>query len=194
MTNERVGRRVTEIGRDRSVNDPRLCSIHLEAQPRRADYRRAREALLGGCGQNTLAASRDQLAELQSQRNLPPESQATITPLHFWLLDKEAVYHLKVGLNTIGRMPDNDVAILDSSVSRRHCAIVIHASRGCELYDTASKNGTFVNGHRINTPTTLKAGDEIRLCDRQLVFLTDTREKPPLPASQDSGERTHVEI
>lgn len=175
------------------MNDPRLCSIHLEAQPRRAEYRRAREALLGGCGQHTLAATRDLLADLQSHRNSSPENQATVTPQHFWLLDKEAVYHLKVGLNTIGRMPDNDVAILDSSVSRRHCAIVIHASRGCELYDTASKNGTFVNGQRITVPTALKAGDEIRLCDRQLVFLSDVRDKPPARAEQDSGERTHIE-
>jgi pSer/pThr/pTyr-binding forkhead associated (FHA) protein len=148
---------------------------------------------LGGCGQNTLAADRDQLAELRSHRNLPPENQATVTPLHYWLLDKEAVYHLKVGLNTIGRMPDNDVAILDSSVSRRHCAIVIHASRGCELYDTASKNGTFVNGQRVSAPTSLKAGDEIRLCDRQLVFLSDSRGQPPAPPEDDANERTHVE-
>lgn len=175
------------------MNDPRLCSIHLEAQPRRAEYRRARELLLGGCGQNTLAATREQLAELHSQHGLPPESQATIAPRRYWLLDKEAVYHLKVGLNTVGRLPDNDVAILDSSVSRRHCAIVIHTSRGCELYDTASKNGTFVNGQRITAPTTLKAGDEIRLCDRQLVFLSDGRDKPPVSAEQDSGERTYVE-
>jgi pSer/pThr/pTyr-binding forkhead associated (FHA) protein len=35
----------------------------------------------------------------------------------------------------------------------------------------ASKNGTLVNGHKINGPTRLKPGDRITLCSRQLVFL-----------------------
>lgn len=175
------------------MTDPRLCSIHLEALPRRQEYRRAREALLGSCGQRTLAVDREQLAELRSRQSSPSEHQLTVIPAHYWLLDKESVYHLKVGLNTIGRMPDNDVAILDSSISRRHCAIVIHASRGCELYDTASKNGTFVNGQRISSPTLLRAGDEIRLCDRQLVFLSDAHDGPPRAVAPDANERTHVE-
>jgi hypothetical protein len=30
--------------------------------------------------------------------------------------------------------------------------ILVHATSGCELHDTASTNGTFVNGHRIHDP------------------------------------------
>jgi pSer/pThr/pTyr-binding forkhead associated (FHA) protein len=70
-------------------------------------------------------------------------------------------------------MPDNDVVMADGSVSRRHCAIVLHASRGCEIHDTASKNGTYLNGKRILGPTRLVAGDEIRMSDHTIVFQSD---------------------
>src|SRR4029077_10818301 len=72
--------------------------------------------------------------------------------LQFWLLDKEFVYPPRIGLNTIGRSPENDVVVKDGYVSRRHCAILVHAGDGCELHDTASKNGTFINGRKLGGP------------------------------------------
>ena len=89
-----------------------------------------------------------------------------------WLMEKAAVYPLKVGVNTIGRLPDNDVVIQGPYVSRRHCAILVHAEDGCELYDIASKNGTFLNGLKLSGPTQLASGDEIRMCDRQFIFMS----------------------
>jgi pSer/pThr/pTyr-binding forkhead associated (FHA) protein len=71
----------------------------------------------------------------------------------------------------VGRAPDNDVVISDAYVSRRQCAILVHAGDGCELHDVASKNGTFLNGQKLDGPTLLHDGDEIRMCDRQLVFV-----------------------
>jgi pSer/pThr/pTyr-binding forkhead associated (FHA) protein len=169
--------------------DPRLRSVHLQLPNRRDDFRRAREALLGACGQPTLAVDRRQLDALQARATLPlgglPELQ------QYWLVDHELVHSLKVGLNTIGRMPDNDVSVLDSSVSRRHAAILIHVNDSCELHDTASKNGTFLNGQRIAGPTAIKTGDEIRLCDRTLVFFVGN--EAPLPRSEDSNSKTLVE-
>ena len=50
----------------------------------------------------------------------------------------------------------------------------VHSARGAELHDTASKNGTFLNGKRIFGPTRLVAGDEIRMCDKSVVFQADT--------------------
>ena len=49
----------------------------------------------------------------------------------------------------IGRAPDNEVAIHDSSVSRKHLKIV---KRGEKYYltDLGSKNGTFIDGMRVN--------------------------------------------
>ena len=153
------------------MSDPRLCSIHLEAQPRREEYRRAREQLLASCGQQTLAADQIHIAEVQALRTQQADKPVPSVG-EFCLVDQDGVHNLKTGLNTIGRMPDNDIPVADPSISRRHCAIVVHATKGCEVYDTASKNGTFVNGQRINGLTVLKAGDKIRVCDRQFVFVS----------------------
>jgi len=172
------------------MSDPRLCSVHLEAQPRREDYRRAREQMLGSRGQQTLAVDQPQRDEVPALRTHRGDDPPPPAGARFWLVDQDGVHNLKVGLNTIGRMPDNDVSVADGSVSRRHCAIVVHASRGCELFDTASKNGTFINGQKIAGPTTLKPGDQIRLCDRQFVFLTGDRADPP---DDDANGRTHFD-
>src|SRR4051794_10595419 len=105
--------------------DPRLSSIHLEALPRRLDFRRARERLIGTFGEQTLALEHNlQDANAHDLRTFIERSQANAAAparpgLKYWLMDQEAFYPLKVGLNTIGRMPDNDVAVLDGSVSRR---------------------------------------------------------------------------
>ncbi|HEU0336370.1 MAG TPA: FHA domain-containing protein [Gaiellaceae bacterium] len=48
----------------------------------------------------------------------------------------------------IGRAPDNDVVVGDLLVSRRHAELRGSPSRGYELVDLGSHNGTFVNGRR----------------------------------------------
>jgi hypothetical protein len=158
--------------------DPRLNSVHLDP-PRRADYRRARDELLRARGMNTLAVEADSHEGhgnhphtlIQNPAEHPP------TGLNFWLADNEYIYPLKVGINTVGRSPDNDVVVQDCYISRRHCAILVHAGDGCEVHDTASKNGTYINGQRIAGPTHLRSGDEIRICDQRLVFVA--RNTPP---------------
>jgi pSer/pThr/pTyr-binding forkhead associated (FHA) protein len=113
-----------------------------------------------------LAAVGDSHTIVAEAKNSPPPTA------DFWLLDREGVYPLKIGVNTIGRLPDNDVVIQGPYVSRRHCAILVHAGDGCELYDIASKNGTYVNGLKLSGPTHLASGDEIRMCDRNFVFMS----------------------
>ncbi len=67
----------------------------------------------------------------------------------------------------------------DAHASRRHCAIVVHSVETAELHDTASKNGTYLNGKRLASPTFLKGGDEIRICERTFLFLTRSEEPNP---------------
>jgi hypothetical protein len=156
------------------MNDPRLNSVHLDF-PRREDFRRAREALLDARGLHTLAVERHSggFDSGGGSHTLiqGPHNRIPATTEH-WLMDKEGIYPLKTGVNTIGRLPDNDVVIQGPYVSRRHCAILVHAGNDCELYDIASKNGTYVNGQRLTGPTHLNSGDEIRMCDRSLVFMS----------------------
>jgi ABC-type multidrug transport system fused ATPase/permease subunit len=60
---------------------------------------------------------------------------------------------------TFGRQ-DVDVVIDDSSVSRRHARMRI-VDGGLEIDDLGSKNGTWVNGQRIEGPARLAAGDVV---------------------------------
>jgi hypothetical protein len=153
------------------MGDPRFNSLHLDAT-RRQEYRRAREALLDSRGNQTLYAEAHALDESSSghtviQKDLPPPEH-----LSCWLVDRDFLYPLKVGVNTVGRSGDNDVVTEDPFVSRRHCAIVIHLNAPPELHDTASKNGTYLNGVRVAFPTPLKCGDQIRVSNQQYTFMT----------------------
>ena len=170
------------------MTDARLNSVHLES-PRRQDFRVAREQLLHARGGETIAAEQHQLAALVNGTTaIKKQPGAPAALARFVVMDSDYVYPLKVGLNTIGRMPDNDVVLQDAYVSRRHCAILVHLTGDyCELHDIASKNGTLLNGHKINGPTRLNPGDEIRMCNRQLVFLTRTE------ASAAGGQNTLAE-
>jgi hypothetical protein len=156
------------------MSDPRLNSVHLDL-PRRLLFRQAREALLDARGWQTVAAeSADPDDSSLSGPHTMVMRPGELPPPHvqYWLVDKDNLYPLKVGLNTIGRAPENDVVVPDAYVSRRHCAILVHAGSGCELHDIASKNGTFLNGRKLGGPTPINVGDEIRMCDCTLVFKT----------------------
>lgn len=157
--------------------EQRFSSMHLEG-PRREEFRLAREALLGARGDLTIQAERQGFAPGSNHHTaVDAVNQAPVDARHV-LIDKESIYPLKTGLNTIGRMPDNDVVIPDPYISRRHCAILVHAGDGCEVHDFASKNGTLVNGRKIGGPTLLHSGDEILMCNRRLVYVTRTGSPP----------------
>jgi hypothetical protein len=158
--------------------DPRLNSLHLDPI-RRQDYRRAREALLHSRGHQTYYAERQEEGENNSPTMIRNDDADKALDLDYWLADKDFIYPLKVGVNTLGRASDNDVVVSDSYVSRRHCAVLIHHNRSCELHDTASKNGTYLNGVRLTAPALLKSGDELRICDHQFVFLARHSEGRP---------------
>ncbi len=152
------------------MGDPRLNSVHLEPL-RRQDFRRARDLLLQARGGQTICAERQvEDSPFHSptliHKNGPPPAD-----LNYYLVDRDFLYPLKVGVNTLGRSSDNDVVVEDAYVSRRHCAILVHLGGSCELHDTASKNGTYVNGRRSAGPVALKSGDEIRVSGQQFVFL-----------------------
>jgi len=171
------------------MSENRLHSLHLEGQPRRDQFRAAREAIHAACGSQTLAgdlrmlAGEDQL--LAPTLACPPGSPAvSINRFTFYLKDGANVYLLHIGLNSVGRLPDNDVVIRDECVSRRHCAVVIHHDMRCELHDVASKNGTLLNGKKIPSPTKIQSGDQITLCNHRLTF--HISERAPEPASDVS--------
>jgi len=154
--------------------DQRLLSVHLEGNPRRDAFRAARGRVEFAAGGHTLAGE-VRLAlgcENRDMKTLAPaEVPVQAGGTHCWLLDRGRQVALKVGLNSVGRLPDNDVVIDDATVSRRHCAIVVHSDLTIEIHDVASKNGTTVNGKKIQGSVRLRDSDEIGLSERHLTFL-----------------------
>ena len=69
---------------------------------------------------------------------------------------------------SIGRDPSNEISLLDSLVSRRHCVIRKEAT-AFRLVDLESRNNTFVSGVPIRDRV-LAHGDQIRVGNSILVF------------------------
>jgi hypothetical protein len=157
--------------------DPRLDSAHFGVGPRRQEYRQSREALLAARGWLTLAAEgvRGLVGPAEWPSEVPARPEQILPGAKYLLVDRQTgcLYPLKTGLNTVGRLPGNDVVLGEPTVSRRHCVLLVHAWGGCEIHDTASRNGTFVNGHQLRGPTRLASGDEIRLCQSRFLFVSE---------------------
>src|SRR3569832_1068189 len=81
------------------------------------------------------------------------------------------VYALSYNTVSLGRAADADVYISDPSVSAHH-ARIINSSRGFEIEDLNSTNGTLVGGKRI-TRTQLRGGDRVMLGQVEFNFLLD---------------------
>jgi class 3 adenylate cyclase len=63
---------------------------------------------------------------------------------------------------TLGRDDDAGLVIDDPEISRAH-AVIAQTADGLEVRDLSSLNGTWVNGERITTPTSLAPGDIVRV-------------------------------
>jgi Nif-specific regulatory protein len=87
------------------------------------------------------------------------------------------VRQLVDGQISIGRDEANQLCLLDSAVSRRHCAIQ-SAGDQYELVDLDSHNGTFVNGVPVGRKF-IDHGDIIRIGNSEFVFLTHEGESVP---------------
>lgn len=81
---------------------------------------------------------------------------------------------LKPDENKIGRIPQNDIVIDADQVSRVHACITVEQAF-VVLKDLGSRNGTFVNGTRIDTQV-LANGDSIRIGTCEMRFLSGEQE------------------
>ncbi|MGL6074713.1 MAG: FHA domain-containing protein [Fimbriiglobus sp.] len=116
------------------MSDPRLDETHLDS-PRREHYIEAREDVYDAMGPTTGDVEKE-----FHVRKLPVGFVPS--PARFAMRDLTSgqLHMLRVGINTLGRHPQNDIVLEQSSVSRRHCVIVVHASGQVELRDTASRS------------------------------------------------------
>ena len=172
------------------MDDPRLNSLHLDSG-RRAHYRQAREVLLASRGNETCFAENRHQEDSSDRQHVHPQQVRPLPRLARILAPRPRI-HLppKSRPQYDGEVGDNDVVVEDLFVSRRHAAILVHHDKSFVLHDTASKNGTYLNGSRISGPTPLSAGDEIRICNRHFVFFirnSPARALARLPEPDDRG-------
>jgi DNA-binding winged helix-turn-helix (wHTH) protein len=76
---------------------------------------------------------------------------------------------LAEGEHVIGRAPEASVWIDSTSVSRRHARILVSAGRAT-LEDLGSKNGTWLRGKKVASPSELADGDVITVGSVVLKF------------------------
>lgn len=95
---------------------------------------------------------------------------------------------LRLGLNHVGRSPDNDFQLDHPTISTHHCELIA-SGEGVVLHDCDSTNGTFVNGEPVSE-IWLETGQTVRLGDVELYVETTEfdvsvpvieREKPAPP-------------
>jgi len=92
---------------------------------------------------------------------------------------EEIIVPLKDKRISMGRSEDNDIPILDPFCSGHH-AFIYPSEKGYVVRDNGSKNGTFLNGKKIQAETKLERGDEVLIGSTRIIF--------------DKGLSTNVEV
>ena len=82
------------------------------------------------------------------------------------------------GESALGRDPANAVAVIDPSVSRKHCLLRRTEDGRFQIRDLDSRNGTLVNGLAVKEQW-LRHGDEIATGDSVFLFLLEDDERGP---------------
>lgn len=83
--------------------------------------------------------------------------------------EESFTFPLKQNKISIGRSADNDIAILDPYSSGHH-SLIYPKDNHYVVRDNNSKNGTFLNGKKIQGETILNKGDEVLIGSTRIVF------------------------
>ncbi len=86
---------------------------------------------------------------------------------------------------TIGKQGANDLKLEEKLVSRRHCTIQKEGNGRYLIVDEKSRNGTYVNGNRVEAPLVLRDGMIIQVGRAQIVFKDEQSQK-----KQATGPKT----
>ncbi len=84
----------------------------------------------------------------------------------------ETIYVIDKDSVSAGRLPSNDISLLDVSVSRNHF-VIKREQDGYYLYDNGSSNGTILNNRKIGDGTKLHDQDQITAGSVVFVFKDD---------------------
>ncbi len=80
-----------------------------------------------------------------------------------------ARFLLDTNTTEVGRHPDADIFLDDVTVSRRH-AQFLRNGKSFSVRDLSSMNGTYLQGNRMESESTLSDGDEVQIGKFRLTF------------------------
>jgi DNA-binding winged helix-turn-helix (wHTH) protein len=163
------------------VSDSSLPSLVSEIRDAIADHRRKPGLIrtLHGFGY-----------AFRAERPPTQPRTAQISGPNTWLLGTTAEIALLPGENILGREGDGIILVKSSTVSRRHARIVIDAA-GAMVEDLGSKNGTYVNDRRVDGPTPVVDGDQVRVGSLLFTFRRSQSGQSTETQSSRSGTRLH---
>src|SRR5690606_17927881 len=91
---------------------------------------------------------------------IPPSPAGTGKPR--LVAEGGQAFDLEEGLFAVGREDGLPISLAgESSVSRRHAEVMVSGGE-VTLTDLGSPNGTYVNGRKIDSETTLRPGDQVQ--------------------------------
>lgn len=82
--------------------------------------------------------------------------------------------HEVTGEVIIGRSPSCSIALEDAKVSRRHVRLVVEDGEA-KVMDLGSRNGTLVNGEKLEGEVVLLPGDRLQVGDSTILFEPSAR-------------------
>lgn len=94
---------------------------------------------------------------------------------------------LKKSKYRIGRRFDNDLRIKETYISAYHSEIRLDSEGNYTLVDCGSSNGTFLNGIRVEEPTTISPGDYIKFGILKVKVAEHTDTMPKVVALSERG-------
>jgi pSer/pThr/pTyr-binding forkhead associated (FHA) protein len=101
-----------------------------------------------------------------------------------WLVVQEGpgtgAQHPVDGAATIGRDESADIQLPDKTISRRHASVRIEGETAV-VEDLGSRNGTYVNGDRLEDPRRLREGDSLQMGATVIEVRTVRGETAPFP-------------
>src|SRR5437870_3634410 len=112
-----------------------------------------------------------EIATPQAVHHLGHAGNVTVSRLTLVVGDQETSFPLTRDTYTLGRHRNNDIVISDPKVSSFH-ARLDRSPEGFVLVDLKSRNGSYVNGQRIDSAQ-LSTGDETRLGTARLAYKVD---------------------
>ncbi|MGH9841852.1 MAG: FHA domain-containing protein [Blastocatellia bacterium] len=86
------------------------------------------------------------------------------------LVGADGSHALRRRRTLVGRNPDNDI-VLDSDRISRHHVEFVREGDDLMIVDLESRNGIWLNGHRVKEPAAVKSGDLIRIGRQEFTFL-----------------------